>query len=228
MLKDEIRRHYESICEKIHSVCSASGRSSEQVTVVAVTKVHPIETVQAVLDAQITQIGENRVQEIEQKAPHLRGEFTLHLVGPLQTNKINKVLPYVSWIQSIDRRKLVDGIEKRIEASSQPINALVQVNTSGEPSKSGCSPRECSELCEYVAASASLDLRGLMTIGPLSGGERETRAAFALLRNCSERIRHLVPNPHLSMGMSNDFEWAVAEGATMVRIGSSLVGSRYA
>jgi uncharacterized pyridoxal phosphate-containing UPF0001 family protein len=106
------------------------------------------------------------------------------------------------------------------------LKVLVEVNTSGEDSKSGCSQKEYRELCERVASSGVLQLRGLMTIGPLNGTESEVRGSFQLLRSLSEKITDLCPTPELSMGMSGDFGWAIEEGATMVRIGTALVGGR--
>jgi pyridoxal phosphate enzyme (YggS family) len=214
------------IRERIEGACRRSGRPGGSVRLIAVTKNHPAEAAQRLIDLGVHDIGENRVQEIEEKAPRLSGDFTVHLIGSLQTNKAQKVWPLAGWIQSVDREKLVRRLEG-LYAGGDRKRVLVEVNTSGEESKSGCSPEECGRLCEMVAGSGALELRGLMTIGPLGGDEAAVRGAFALLRELSRKhCADCRGGPELSMGMSGDFEWAIEEGATMVRIGTALVGSR--
>jgi pyridoxal phosphate enzyme (YggS family) len=211
--------------ERIEKACAASGRSRDSVRLIAVTKTHPVETVQALIDIGIREIGENRVQEILLKAPQLKGDFVLHMIGHLQTNKVDRLLPHVGWIQSIDSERLVARIES-CRTAGPGIPALVEVNTSGETSKSGCRPEECRMLCERVAGSARVELRGLMTIGPLGADEAGVRSSFALLRRLGEECRECAKSMELSMGMSDDFKWAIEEGSTMVRIGSALTGER--
>jgi pyridoxal phosphate enzyme (YggS family) len=195
------------------------------VRLIAVTKNHSADTVQRLIDLGVRDIGENRVQEIENKAPGLKGDFTLHMIGHLQTNKAQKVWPHVGWIQSVDRERLVLRLES-IYIGGPKKRALVEVNTSGEESKSGCDPDSCEMLCELVAQSKALELRGLMTIGPLGGDERAVKGAFEQLRKLSEKYCSWIDTPELSMGMSGDFEWAIEQGSTMVRIGTALVGER--
>lgn len=228
LYKEQLRANLASVRSRIDRACERAGRAGDAVRLVAVTKTHPAETVQELLDLGVTEIGENRVQEIEAKAPLLKGGFTLHMVGHLQTNKVAAVLPHVAWIQSIDSGRLVSRIEHCCTARGG-IKALVEVNTSGEASKTGCLPEECRRLCELVAGSRALVFRGLMTVGPLDGSEIQTRESFALLRKLGEACRDLLPPAttlELSMGMSDDFEWAIAEGSTMVRIGTALFGGR--
>jgi PLP dependent protein len=228
MVFANLQHNYEILLERIEKSCQKSSRNPDGIRIIAVTKTHPVETVQALIDLGIKDIGENRVQEIECKAPLLTGDYTLHLIGHLQTNKVAKVVPLVQWIQSIDSRRLADKIRSSITETGRKMKVLVEVNTSGEASKSGCLPSDCKELCDYAAKSPSLEFHGLMTVGPLVGGERETRAAFAHLRKLSEECGHLAKDgkPVLSMGMSGDFEWAIEEGSTMVRVGSLLLGNR--
>ncbi|MCL2182098.1 MAG: YggS family pyridoxal phosphate-dependent enzyme [Chitinispirillia bacterium] len=242
---DDLAGRLSDVRGRIERACSRAGRPAASVRLIAVTKNHPAQTVQALIDLGVRDIGENRVQEIEEKAPALTGEFTVHMIGHLQTNKAGKVWPLAEWIQSVDRERLVRrleglyGGENGPSAGSAPDGrcrggirppgkkkVLVEVNTSGEESKSGCRPEECLGLCEIVARSAALDLRGLMTIGPLGGDERAVRRAFAQLRELSRTCCTGIEAPELSMGMSGDFEWAVEEGATMVRVGTVLVGGR--
>ena len=225
--QSRLRANLETIEERILRACRKSGRVRDSIRLVAVTKTHPVETVQALIDIGVKDIGENRLQEMAAKAPHLRGDFTLHMVGHLQTNKVALALRYAFWIQSIDSLRLVDRIE-HCHGGGEKVHALIEVNTSGEPSKSGCTPQECRQLCERVAASSALMLCGLMTIGPLNGNESLLRRSFEQLRHCGDKIADLAPDPVLSMGMSDDFEWAIEEGSTMIRIGTALLGRRTA
>jgi pyridoxal phosphate enzyme (YggS family) len=220
-----LKTRLENIQARIGDACRRSGRDPLAVELVAVTKTHDFSTVQAIIDLGVKTIGENRMQEIIQKMPHLTGNFRLHMIGHLQTNKVGPVLEYAQCIQSIDREKLVSRIENLVTPGKK-IDVLIEVNTSGEVSKSGCAPQECRQLCERVISGGVLQLKGFMTIGPLSGDEYRVRAAFSQLRTLSEKCSDLLADAELSMGMSGDFEWAIAEGSTMVRIGSLLFGDR--
>jgi PLP dependent protein len=217
---------YENLKERVAKACDACGRKPEDVRIIVVTKTHPAETLQQIIDAGIRDIGENRVQEIEQKVPLLKGTFEMHLIGHLQTNKVNKVVPLVHWVQSVDSIRLAEKIEHAAALAQKKIKALVQVNTSNEAAKSGCTGAECVELAERVAKSGNLEFCGLMTIGPLEASEADTRKAFSSLRKLSEQCGHLAPRIQLSMGMSSDFEWAITEGSTMIRVGTLLLGER--
>jgi pyridoxal phosphate enzyme (YggS family) len=217
---------YQSLQDRIASVCTKSGRSPSDIRVIVVTKTHPVETVQAVIDCGVRDIGENRVQELEQKIPRLTGTFEAHLIGHLQTNKVNKVVPLVQWIQSIDSIRLAEKVGACAAGLQKKIKALVQVKTADEETKSGCAPEECFALAECVAKNPGLEFCGLMTIGPLGASESDTRKSFVALRACAEKCRHLAPRIELSMGMSSDFEWAIEEGATMIRVGTLLLGER--
>ncbi len=224
---ENIRQRYEAIANSIAAACARSGRTAESVRLIAVTKTHPPEVVQAVIDAGIRDIGENKVQELEAKAPRLRGDFELHMIGHLQTNKVAKAVNLADWIESVDSARVLEKIVRRCEQTGKRINVLIQVNTSAEQAKSGCAPDEALSLCETAAQASTVDFRGLMTIGPLEGDEKQIRDSFALLRRTADRCAGMTSSPlELSMGMSGDFEWAIEEGATMIRIGSLLVGSR--
>jgi PLP dependent protein len=223
--RERLQKNLERVEERIARACSKAGRKRSEVRLIAITKTHPVETIQPLIDLGISDIGENRVQEIEKKAPLLSGTFTLHMVGHLQTNKVAQVLPHIGWIHSIDRTRLIERIEfYRPQGPKLP--ALVEVNTSGEVSKSGCAPDECRALCDRAAASSALEFRGFMTIGPLDGDEKKVRDSFATLRRLGESCRDLSSVIELSMGMSGDFEWAIEEGATMIRLGTVLLGAR--
>jgi pyridoxal phosphate enzyme (YggS family) len=212
--------------ERVAAACSRSNRNPSDVRIVVVTKTHPIETVQTVVDCGIRDIGENRVQELEAKVGGLSGAFEMHLIGHLQTNKVGKVVPLVAWVQSVDSIRLADSIDRAALSCRRRIKVLVQVKTSNEETKSGCAPRECVALAGHIAQSKCLEFCGLMTIGPLAASETETRKAFAHVRSLSEQCKSLCARPELSMGMSSDFEWAIEEGSTMIRVGTLLLGER--
>ena len=211
--------------ERIANACRRADRSPDGVELIAVTKKHPARTLQKLIDCGVTHLGENRVHEIVEKVPRLSGSFVMHCIGHLQTNKAAKVLPYVQMVQSVDRLRLVETLERHLPAGAT-LPVLIEVNTSGEVAKSGCEAGESRMLLERMLGGKRLVPKGFMTIGPLGGSERETRAAFSLLRTTAEQHRDLVAAPQLSMGMSGDFEWAIGEGATMVRIGTLLLGER--
>ena len=217
---------YQNLLDRVAAACRRCGRNPSDVRIVVVTKTHPAEIAQTVIDAGIRDIGENRVQEIEAKVPLLSGAFEMHLIGHLQANKVNKVVPLVSWIQSIDSVRLADKVNGAADSCQKRIRALVQVKTSAEETKSGCAPEECLDLAAHISRSSNLEFCGLMTIGPLSATEAQTREAFSLLRSLGETCSHLAPRVELSMGMSSDLEWAIEEGSTMIRVGTMLLGNR--
>ena len=223
--RTRLAANLERIEERINRVCAKAGRSRDSVRLIAVTKTHPVATIQSLIDIGVKEIGENRVQEILAKAPHLKGDFTLHMVGHLQTNKAGPLLPHIGWLQSVDSERLIARIE-HCHKDGPRLSALVEVNTSGEASKSGCAPDQCRSICERVAASGALELRGLMTIGPLGGDESSVRQSFNLLRRLGESMADLTPEIVLSMGMSDDFALAIEEGSTMIRVGTALLGDR--
>lgn len=224
-MKEILKRNLAEVNKRIASAAKRSGRDIGQIRLIAVTKNHPVETVQTLIELGVKEFGESRSKEIEQKFPQLHGEFSIHMIGHLQTNKVTHVLPFVKWIQSVDRMNLIERIEK-LHTGSHKIKALVEVNTSGDLNKSGCSAHECRALCERVTQSKALEFCGLMTIGPLGADEKKTRESFMMLRELGRTCNDLVEKVELSMGMSLDFEWAIEEGSTMVRIGTLLVGER--
>ena len=227
MNKEILIARYTALKERVAKCCFVNGRNPEDVRIIVVTKTHPLETVQMVVDAGIRDLGENRVQEIEQKVPLLKGTFDMHLIGHLQTNKVNKVAQLTNWIQSVDSIRLAEKINTTAELLQKRINVMVQVNTSHEDSKSGCDESECIELAARVAECSNLDFRGLMTIGPLGASEVDTRKSFAILRKLAEQCAAFSSlKIELSMGMSSDFEIAIEEGSTLVRLGTAMFGAR--
>ncbi len=224
---EQLRERFRILNEEIAETCEKAGRNPDEIRVITVTKTHPAEVLQAVIEAGQRDIGENRVQEIVQKVPQLTGEKSIHMVGHLQGNKVNKVVPLVDWIQSIDSERLAEKVDRQCQEVNKIMNVLVQVNTSGEEAKSGCEPEGTVELYEKVSQCEHLQLRGLMTIGLWGGTEKETRHCFSTLRSIGEQTRKYTKSScELSMGMTDDFRIAIEEGATMIRLGSYILGTR--
>ncbi len=225
-----IRENLERVRERIARAAERAGRSAADVAIVAVTKTHGPETVSEAIEAGVADVGENRVQEFLAKAPAVKLPCRWHLVGHLQTNKVNKVIGRFALVQSVDSLKLAEHLGRAGEAAGVSTDILLEVNTSGEPSKYGLAPEETLAACGLVARTANVRVRGLMTVGPLSSDAAATAASFARLRRLGEEIEAAridgVSMERLSMGMSDDFEMAIAEGSTMVRLGRVLLGAR--
>jgi hypothetical protein len=213
---------------RVAAALERSGRAEGEVTIVAVTKTFGPEMVDAVIAAGIEDIGENRVQEFLSKREAVTRPCRWHLVGHLQRNKAGKVVGEVDLIHSLDSLRLAETLERLGAERDTVVRVLMQVNTSGEASKEGVDPGEAQELAEAVAAMAHLRLDGLMTIGPVTIDPVDTRRCFRDLYTLRERLRSEtgLDLPHLSMGMSADFEVAIEEGATLVRVGRTITGER--
>ena len=216
-------------------IASARGRSGSRtdVEVVAVTKGHGFGVVEAALDAGLRVLGENRVQELADKAERLAGSgrreaVEWHLIGHLQRNKVKQALPLFDLIHSIDSERLALELSKEAERESREVKGLVQVNTSGEAAKSGFDADEALDAVARIAALPRMCVAGLMTMAPLTDDEAVLRTTFARARELFERCSDIngFSARHLSMGMSNDYEIAVEEGSTMVRLGTILFGER--
>jgi len=210
---------------RIEAAAGRAGRDPATVRLIGASKTVPLGVLAGAVRAGLSDLGENRVQEAEAKAPLLRADLTdgagptWHLIGHLQSNKARKAIALFDWIHSVDSPRLADALDRIAAESGRTPHVLVEVNTSGEASKEGVLPEDAPALIAHVAGLASLRLAGLMTIGPLAG---DPRPAFRLLR----RLRDTAGLVELSMGMSGDFEAAIEEGATMVRVGSALFGAR--
>jgi len=227
-----IRGNLDSVRQRIARAAEAAGRDPGEITLVAVTKTYPAETINEGIEAGITIIGENRVQEAAGKYPVVGTAAEWHLIGHLQSNKAKKAVELFSLIHSVDSLELAAEIGKRARALGKVQDVLVEVNTSGEGHKFGLEPDAGNVLKVLTAMHGVPGIRvlGLMTVGPLTGDQDKVRQAFRTLRALFELVRsEKVPDVemrHLSMGMSGDFEAAIAEGSTMVRIGSAIFGQR--
>jgi pyridoxal phosphate enzyme (YggS family) len=218
--------HLRHINEQINEACNRSGRSSDEVTVIAVTKYVSPERAQEAVDVGITCLGENRDAELLRKQEIIKGNVEWHFIGSLQSRKVKAVVNSVSYIHSLDRLSLAKEIEKRAEGAVQ---CFVQVNTSLEPSKHGMKKEEVIPFIQELSGFEHIVVAGLMTMAPLTDDQDQIRSCFRALRELRDQVQELkqpnAPCTELSMGMSNDFEIAIEEGATYIRIGSSLVGN---
>jgi pyridoxal phosphate enzyme (YggS family) len=218
---DDVRRHVESVRARIARACDRSGRSAEAVTLIAVTKGFGPEAVRAAVDAGIPDIGENRVQEAVTKKSALSGieGVTWHMIGHLQTNKVKAAIATFDIIHSVDSLHLAQAISDRAPAE---VPVFLEVNIAGEASKSGVPLDELPALHGQVSVLPGISVRGLMTVAPIGLAETELRPLFRRLRNSAEALGL----EQLSMGMSDDFEVAIEEGATHVRVGRAIFGDR--
>ncbi|PTU30618.1 YggS family pyridoxal phosphate-dependent enzyme [Stenotrophobium rhamnosiphilum] len=220
-----------AVRERIGKACATSHRAPESVQLLAVSKKFNAATVQLAIAAGLTDFGENYLQEgLDKIAALPREKLSWHFIGPVQSNKTRGLAEQFDWVHSVDRLKIAQRLSEQRPASLPPLNVCVQVNISGEASKSGCAPVEALALCQAVAALPRLKLRGLMAIpAPVADGA-DPRAPFRALRELFEQTRASsevgAGFDTLSAGMSDDLEAAIAEGATMVRIGTAIFGSR--
>lgn len=199
----------------------------QAVTIVAVTKGHPADAVDAACSAGLPDVGENRVQEALAKMEFVRAPVRWHLIGHLQTNKAKSVPGRFVMVHSVDSLRVAEAVGRAATKAGTEVSVLLQVNVAGEGQKSGCAPAAATEVVEQVAGVPGVAVEGLMTIAPFTDDERVQRTVFAALRQLRETLATPQrPLAHLSMGMSGDFRAAVAEGATMLRLGTVLFGER--
>ncbi|HEX5854102.1 MAG TPA: YggS family pyridoxal phosphate-dependent enzyme [Thermoanaerobaculia bacterium] len=214
----EIAARVAGVNARIAAAAERSGRPAESVLLVAVGKTYPLPDLLAAHAAGVRAFGENRVQEAEEKFPRLPPDARGHLIGPIQSNKANRAVKVAAAVETIDSLDLALRLDRAAEAAGKRLLVFVQVRLGGETTKSGVDPANAAALVGAVRALPALDLRGLMTIPPPG----ETRPHFAALRELGEALSL----PELSMGMSDDFEAAIEEGATLVRVGTGIFGAR--
>lgn len=227
---ETIQQNLEHIRERMAVACARSGRKPKDVQLLLATKTVPPQIIMEAFACGATLIGENRVQEVLEKYDALQAvPHESHFIGHLQSNKIKSIIDKVTCIESVDTLELAQKLHNRLHEQSRTMDIFLEVNTSGEVSKYGCHPDAVLSLVEQISQLSALRIRGLMTIGALTDDEKKVRACFALLRLLAEKInaqKTSVRIHTLSMGMSGDFEWAIEEGATEVRIGSAVFGAR--
>jgi pyridoxal phosphate enzyme (YggS family) len=221
-----LRGRIERVMETIAEAATAAGRDPGEVTLVAVSKTTDRPTIDEAYALGLRHFGENRVQDAtERYQPPLPDDLHLHMIGQLQSNKARQATRLFNMVESVDRPSLIQALDRATEALQQPLPVLIQVNIAGETQKAGCAPEEVTSLIEQVTATTWLRLRGLMTIAPLVSDPETVRPVFAGLRELRDRLRDNDPSltlDVLSMGMTDDFPVAIAEGATEVRIGRAI------
>jgi len=218
----EIRANLERVQAAIANACRRAGRSPDDVLLIAVSKTVEADRIRQGIAAGVRALGENRVQEAKDKIEALGRPVPWHLIGSLQTNKARDAVRLFDWIHSVDRLDLAREIDRRAHAIGRTANALIEVNVGDEPQKAGVRPEELKALLDAVAGLPALRIRGLMAIPPITEDAERSRPAFRRLRE----LRDETGLEHLSMGMSADFEVAIEEGATMVRVGTAIFGPR--
>jgi pyridoxal phosphate enzyme (YggS family) len=223
---EQLKKNLAKIRARMEKACEKSGRRPEEVTLVAVTKSVEPEIAGLLLDAGVEHVGENRIPEAQRKRDHLGDRGIWHMIGHLQRNKVKKALPLFSMIHSVDSTRLMEEISQRCEARGLPMEILLEVNVSGEASKYGFTPEALPEAVIAARGLPGLKLRGLMTMAPYDPDPEAARPHFQALHRLLNEIQkegHAGPECNLlSMGMSGDFEVAVEEGATHVRVGTAL------
>lgn len=220
-----------AIRSRIEEACRRSGRQPEDVTIIAVTKYTSLEVAEAVLAAGLTDIGENRWQDVKPKWEAIGDRAVWHFIGSLQTNKVKDVIGKFPYIHSLDRLSLAEELNRKAKAMElEPVKCFIQLNVSGEESKHGLEPGSLEEFARQLADLTYIRVEGLMTMAPLEGGPDSARPVFRKLRELRDRLNEKQILPYtvseLSMGMSGDFETAVEEGATYIRLGTVLVGEQ--
>ncbi len=225
-----LEENLQAVENKIRVSCARARRERGSVGIIAVTKTHPPETVRLAILAGLSVFGESKVQEAKAKIPEVGGQVRWDLIGHLQTNKAKDAVRLFDLIHSVDSVRLGEAIEQAAAGAAKTQRILIEVNVSGEKSKFGLPPGELSAALEKLNALPHLAVEGLMTLAPLSEDAEKARPYFRRLRELRDKASKEtgIPLPQLSMGMSGDYEQAIEEGATLVRIGSALFGERRA
>jgi pyridoxal phosphate enzyme (YggS family) len=216
------------IRQRIAAACSRCDREPNSVTLLAVAKTHPPETIRAAAELGLHVFGENKVQEAKAKIPLCPGKLRWHFIGHLQSNKVRDAVHFFEMIESVDSLPLAQEINKRAAESAKTMPVLLEVNLAGEASKFGYKPEQLLAELKEINALPRIEIHGLMTVPPWSPEPEDSRPFFRQLRELKSQCEQILgaPLPHLSMGMSGDFEVAIEEGASIVRLGTALFGSR--
>ena len=226
MLEENLRE----IERKIQEACKRANRAREDIVLIAVSKTKPVSMLKEVYDLGIRDFGENKVQELSEKYPQMPSDTTWHLIGHLQRNKVKQIIDKVDLIHSVDSIRLAEAIEREAAKKDIIVNILLEVNVAEEESKFGFKVDEVLSAVEQIATFPHVRIKGLMTIAPFVENPEENRSVFAYLQKLSVDIaRKNIDNVSvniLSMGMTNDYEVAIEEGATVIRVGTGIFGER--
>jgi pyridoxal phosphate enzyme (YggS family) len=218
----DIRGNLDNVQQAVARACERSSRKPDDVLVIAVSKTVEAERITLAIEAGVQALGENRVQEAKEKVAALGRPVPWHLIGSLQTNKARDAVQLFDWIHSVDREELARELDRRAHQAQRRVKVLVQVNVGEEPQKGGVQPGELKPLLDALTGCRNLEVRGLMCIPPAAESAEASRKWFRRLRE----LRDAAGLEHCSMGMSGDFEVAIEEGATMVRVGTAIFGPR--
>ena len=219
----EVRRRIERAAER-------AGRKAEDICLIAVSKTKPVSLIREAVAAGVKDFGENYIQEAREKIPQIAGPARWHFIGHLQKNKAKYAAALFEWVHTLDREEVAEALNRRAGREGKTLKVLIEVNVGRETSKSGVMEENLIPLVEYISTLTNLSLRGLMVIPPLAGEPEEARGYFIKTRRLAEEVasRHIagVTMEELSMGMTSDFEVAIEEGATMIRVGTAIFGPR--
>lgn len=226
----QIATNVAAIKQRIAAAASRAGRAPETIRLMAVSKTVEPARIRQAIEAGMTLFGENYVQEAREKIPDVGHTVEWHMIGHLQTNKVKYVVNLFDWIHSVDRLELASELDKRAGQNNRRLNVLIEVNVSGEESKSGAEASQALELVRQISLLPHLSVRGLMTMPPYSDDPENSRPYFKALHKLRDEISAAaIPNiqmDELSMGMTDDFEVAIEEGATIIRVGRAIFGAR--
>ncbi|MBU2447532.1 MAG: YggS family pyridoxal phosphate-dependent enzyme [Bacteroidetes bacterium] len=229
-LLNTLKENIEIVKAKIDKACEKAGRKSDEIKLIAVSKTVPSEDINQAVEFGILDFGENKVQEFMNKFEHVNSAARFHMIGHLQTNKVKYIFDKVSSIQSIDSIKLANEVNKRAAAKSMKINGLIQIHTAKEETKFGLDESEFEIFMNSISDFKNIYFNGLMTIGTFTEDEKEIRRCFTMLRNLKEKYSSFKTDncelKELSMGMTSDYEIAIEEGSTILRIGTAIFGTR--
>ena len=231
MSNEDISQNLASINDKIEKTCTSVGRDPKEITLVAVSKTKPNEDILEAITAGQLHFGENRMKELEDKMASISNpDVVWHFIGNLQTNKIKYIADRVNWIHSVEKAKYLKEINKRAGQANRVVNALIQVNISDEKQKGGCKPEDLAGILKSAQDYEFVKVKGLMGMATFVDDPEEIRDEFKLLKSLFDSHQEYnegsVQLEYVSMGMTNDFEVAIEEGATMLRIGSAIFGER--
>jgi len=222
--------NYLAVEEKVKEACRRAGRSRDEVTLIAVSKTKPMSMIEELLPLGVVDFGENKVQELTAKEEALPSHIRWHMIGHLQRNKVKYIVDKAFLIHSVDSLRLAEAISQKAGKKNVTANILIEVNVAGEDSKFGVRPEETAALAEAISKLPNISVKGLMTIAPFVENAEENREVFRNLRKLSvdieEKKFNNVTMAVLSMGMTGDYEVAIEEGATMVRVGTGIFGER--
>lgn len=224
-----IAENIKVVQNRVALACEKARRDLNEIQLIAVSKTVELDQIQEAIDAGLTNFGESRVQDAWRKYQALGNKVHWHMIGHLQTNKAKRALQFSDYLHSVDSIRLADELQVQAEKQEKILNIFIQVNTSGEDTKFGFTPQETPDSVQKISEYGNLNIKGLMTIGAYSADEQKVKQCFKQLRELQLRLNERIANlelTELSMGMTNDFEIAIEEGATMIRVGRLIFGER--